>query len=104
RRLADFLSVVRGLQCLRTEQPGAVNELIAKILVRAKSTHLGESTDFMKAAEDEQSFVEALTRRLAAHSTLRDIEFEFAPGQQEAKANIVAERLEDRLNECLKGI
>jgi glyoxylase-like metal-dependent hydrolase (beta-lactamase superfamily II) len=104
RRLEDFLSVVRGLQFLQTEQPGAVNELIAQILVRAKSTHLGESTDFMKAAEDEQSFVEALTRRLAAHSPLRDIEFEFAPATQEANANIGAERLDDILTNLMEGM
>jgi hypothetical protein len=104
RRLEDFLSVVRGLQFLQTEQPGAVNELIAQILVRVKSAHLGESTDFMKAAEDEQSFVEALTRRLAAHSPLRDIEFEFAPATQEANANIGAERLDDILTDLIEGM
>ena len=104
RRLEDFLCVVRGLQFLQTEQPGAVNELIAQILVRAKSAHLGESTDFMKAAEDEQSFVEALTRRLAAHSPLRDIEFEFAPATQEANANIGAERLDDILTNLIEGM
>ena len=104
RRLEDFLSVVRGLQFLQTEQPGAVNELIAQILVRAKSAHLGESTDFMKAAEDEQSFVEALTRRLAAYSPLRDIEFEFAPATQETNANIGAERLDDILTNLMEGM
>ena len=30
RRLEDFLSLVRGLQFLQTEQPGAVNEIIAE--------------------------------------------------------------------------
>jgi glyoxylase-like metal-dependent hydrolase (beta-lactamase superfamily II) len=104
RRLLDFLSVVHGLQFLRTEQPGAVNELIAQILVRAKSAHVRESTDLMETVEDEQLFLEALTRRLAARSPLRDIEFEFAPATQEANANIGAERLDDILTSLIEGM
>src|SRR5262249_42127195 len=82
RRLEDFLSVVRGLQFLQTEQPGAVNELIAALLKRAKQPTVMKSTDLMEAVDDDQSFLQALTRRLAAHSLLRDIEFEFAPAAQ----------------------
>jgi glyoxylase-like metal-dependent hydrolase (beta-lactamase superfamily II) len=104
RRLLDFLSVVHGLQFLRTEEPRAANELIARILARAKSSTEGESTDLMEAAENEELFVEALTRRLAAHSPLRDIEFEFAPAPQETNANIGAERLDDLLTNLLEGI
>jgi len=58
----------------------------------------------MEAVEDEQSFLEALTRRLAAHSPLRDIEFEFAPATQEANANIGAERLDDILTDLIEGM
>ena len=104
RRLEDFLSVVRGLQFLQTEQPGAVNELIAKLLKRAKEATVTRSTDLMEAVEDEQSFLEALTRRLAAHSPLRDIEFEFAPATQETNANIGAERLDDILTNLMEGM
>ena len=105
RRLEDFLSVVRGLQFLQTEQPGAVNELIAQLLERAKeATMSGNPTDLMEAVEDEQSFLEALTRRLAAHSPLRDIEFEFAPATQETNANIGAERLDDILTNLMEGM
>ena len=104
RRLEDFLSVVRGLQFLQTEQPGAVDELIAQILARAKPSTERESTDLMEAAENEELFVEVLTRRLAAHSPLRDIEFEFVPATQGTNANIGAERLDDILISLMEGM
>jgi glyoxylase-like metal-dependent hydrolase (beta-lactamase superfamily II) len=104
RRLEDFLSLVRGLQILQTEQPGAVNEVIAELLKRAKETTLMKSTDLMEAVDDDQSFLQALTRRLAAHSPLRDIDFEFAPAAQETNANIGAERLDDILTNLMEGM
>jgi glyoxylase-like metal-dependent hydrolase (beta-lactamase superfamily II) len=104
RRLEDFLSLVRGLQFLQTEQPGAVNELIAELVKRTRKTTIMESADLMAAVDDEQSFLEALTRRLAAHSPLRDIELEFAPAAQETNANIGAERLDDILTSLLEGM
>jgi hypothetical protein len=104
RRLDDFLGLVRGLQFLQTEQPGAVNELIAELVKRTKETRLMESADLMAAVDDEQSFLEALTRRLAAHSPLRDIELEFAPATQDTNANIGAERLDDILTSLMEGM
>jgi glyoxylase-like metal-dependent hydrolase (beta-lactamase superfamily II) len=104
RRLADFLSVVRGLHFLNAETPGAVNELVAQLLKRAKATAVMEPSDLMEAVEDDQSFLQAITRRLAAHSPLRDIEFEFAPGTQETNANIGAERLDDILTNLMEGM
>ena len=104
RRLEDFLSVVRGLQFLQTEQPGAVNELIAELLKRKKEDTATKSTDLMEAVDDDQSFLQAITRRLAAHSPLRDIEFEFAPAAQETRANIGAERLDDILTNLMEGM
>ncbi|HSF58173.1 MAG TPA: MBL fold metallo-hydrolase, partial [Candidatus Binatia bacterium] len=104
RRLEDFFSVVRGLQFLQTEQPGVVNELIAKLLKRAKEAPMMKSADLMEAVDDEQSFLQALTRRLAAYSPLQDIEFEFAPAAQETNANIGAERLEDILTSVMEGM
>src|SRR5215472_15942314 len=104
RRLEDFLSVVRGLQFLQTEQPGAVNELIAGLLKRTKEASVRKSTDLMEAVDDDQSFLQALTRRLAAHSLLRDIEFEFAPAAQKTNANIGAERLDDILTNLIEGM
>ena len=104
RRLEDFLSVVRGLQFLQTEQPGAVNELIAELLKRAKEATVMKPTDLMEAVDDDQSFLQAITRRLAAHSPLRDIEFEFAPAAQETHANIGAERLDDILTNLMEGM
>jgi glyoxylase-like metal-dependent hydrolase (beta-lactamase superfamily II) len=104
RRLDDFLSLVRGLQFLQTEQPGAVNEIIEELLKRTKENSMMESADLMDAVDDDQSFLQALTRRLAAYSPLRDIEFEFAPAAQETKANIGAERLDDILNNVMEGM
>jgi hypothetical protein len=104
RRLGDFLSIVRGLQFLQTEQPGAVNELVAKFLKRAKEATVMQCTDLMEAVDDDQSFLQALTRRLAAHSPLRDIEFAFTPATQETNANIGAERLEDILTNLMEGM
>ena len=101
RRLADFLSVVRGLQFLNAELPGAVNELIAQLLARVKAATVMESTDLMEAVDDEQSFLQALTRRLAAYSPLRDIEFEFAPDRtadQRERRSGTTRRYPDRLD------
>ena len=104
RRLDDFLSLVRGLQFLQTEQPGAVNELIAELVKRTREAPMAESTDLLEAADDEQSFLEALTRRLATHAPLRDIELEFAPASQDTTANIGAERLDDILTSLMEGM
>jgi glyoxylase-like metal-dependent hydrolase (beta-lactamase superfamily II) len=104
RRLEDFLSLVRGLQFLQTEQPGAVNEIIAELVKRPKETTMMESTDLMESVDDDQSFLQALTRRLAAYLPLRDIEFEFAPAAQDTNANIGAERLDDILTNLMEGM
>ena len=104
RRLEDFLSLVRGLQFLQTEQPGAVNEIIAELVKRTKETTMMESNDLMESVDDDQSFLQALTRRLATYSPLRDIEFEFAPATQETNANIGAERLDDILTNLMEGM
>ena len=104
RRLEDFLNLVRGLQFLQTEQPGAVNEIIAELVKRTKETTTMESTELMESVDDEQTFLQALTRRFAAYSPLQDIEFEFAPAAQETKANIGAERLDDILINLMEGM
>ena len=104
RRLLDFLSVVHGLQFLRTEEPRAANEVIAGLLKRAKEAPLAQPNDLMEAVDDDQAFLQALIRRLGAHSPLRDIEVEFAPAPQETNANIGAERLDDLLTNLLEGI
>jgi glutamine synthetase len=62
-----------------------------------------ESADLIEAVDDE-SFLQALTRRLAAYSPLRDVQFEFAPAAQETKANIGAERLGDILTNVMEGM
>ena len=104
RRLEDFFNLVHALQFLQAEQPGIVNEIIAELLKRARQTTLTEYTDLMDALDDEPSFVQALTRRLAAYSPLRDIEFEFFSAAEETKANIGAERLDDILTSVMEGM
>jgi hypothetical protein len=78
--------------------------LIAALLKQAKDATVRKSTDLMESVDDEQSFLEALTRRLAAHSALRDIEFEFIPAAEDTKANIGAERLDDILTTLMAGM
>ena len=104
RRLADFLGIVRGLQFLDVEVPSAVNELIAQILQRTTSGHASAASAVLAALDDEAYFLEMLTRRLAAHSPLCDIEFEFVPTLQQSDANVGAERLDDILTNVLEGI
>jgi glyoxylase-like metal-dependent hydrolase (beta-lactamase superfamily II) len=104
RRLADFLSIVRGLQFLNAEPPGDVNELITGILRRVQAVHQLGSADLLAVLDDDQAFLEALTRRLAAHSPLRDIACEFAPTAQQTYANVGAERLDDIVTNLLEGM
>jgi len=104
RRLEDFLSLIRGLQFLQTEPPGVVNEIVVNLMKRLKETMMAEPTDLMGSLDDDQTFLQALTRRLAVYSPLRDIEFEFAPAAKDTKANIGAERLDDILTNLLEGM
>ncbi len=104
RRLDDFLSLIRGLQFLQTEQAEDVNEVIARLTKGPKETTMVEPTDLMESLDDEQSFLQALTRRLAVYSPLRDIEFEFVPATEDTMANIGAERLDDILTNLMEGI
>ena len=104
RRLDDFLNLVRGLQFIQTEQPGAVNEIIARLVKRTKETTTMESADLMESVDDERSFLQAITRRLASYSPLRDIDFEFTSAAEETKANIGAERLGDILTNLMEGM
>ena len=52
----------------------------------------------------KSSLLRALTRRLAAYSPLRDIEFEFEPDLQPTNANVGAERLDDILTDLIEGM
>ena len=52
----------------------------------------------------KSSLLQALTRRLAAYSPLRDIEFEFEPDLQPTNANVGAERLDDILTDLIEGM
>jgi glyoxylase-like metal-dependent hydrolase (beta-lactamase superfamily II) len=104
RRLDDFLSLVRGLQFLQTERPGAVNEIIAELVKRTQENARLEPDDLMEPLNDDQTFLQALTRRLAAYTPLGHVEFEFTPAAQQTNANIGAERLGDILTSVMEGM
>jgi hypothetical protein len=104
RRLDDFLSLVRGLQFLQTERPGAVNEIIAELVKRTQENARLEPDDLMAALDDDQTFLQALTRRLGAYTPLGHVEFEFTPAAQQTNANIGAERLGDILTSVMEGM
>jgi hypothetical protein len=104
RRMQDFLSVVRGLQFLQTEEPEPVNEVIAELLARMNRATVTASADLLDAVDDDQAFLQALTRRLAANSPLREIACEFSPAPQDTRANIGAKRLDDILSSLMEGM
>jgi len=104
RLLFDFLGALHGLQFLNTEEPTQVNHLISQILSRAKSGIESDSSDLLHMLDNDQSFLDGLTRRLAAHSLLRDIEFEFDPAPQLRDANVGAERLDHILTTVMEGM
>jgi hypothetical protein len=81
-----------------------VNESIAEIVKRTREALLAQTTDLLEAADNEQSFMEVLTRRLATHAPLRDIQLEFTPAAQDTHANIGAERLDDILTNLMEGM
>lgn len=96
--------MVRGLQFLNAETPGAVNELIEQILRRSQSARTPQTTELMESLEDEQSFLAALARRLASHSPLRDLELEFAPTARRTDTIVGDERLDDILTNLIEGM
>jgi hypothetical protein len=104
RRLEDFLSAVRGLQFLNAETAGDVNELIGGIVRREKSAQESAGADLFAAVDDDQLFIDTLTRRLAAHSPARDTIFEFTPTSRPTLANIGTEPLDDVLTGLIEGI
>ncbi len=106
RRLADFLALVRGLQFLGLEAPCDVNAVIADIVARSRQGDDVESPDVVNALNDDQAFLEVLTRRLAAHSPLRAVELDFTATVRATHTTIGAERLGDivtSLTEALAG-
>jgi glyoxylase-like metal-dependent hydrolase (beta-lactamase superfamily II) len=104
RRLDDFLSAVRGLQFLNAETAGDVNELIAGIVRREQSVLEATGADLFAALDEEELFIDTLTRRLAAHSPARDIIFDFVPTSGSTLANIGSDRLDDIMTGLIEGI
>ena len=104
RRLTDFLGIVRGLQFLTSEAPSAANDVIAQLLTRCASRRDVEAPDLLTALNDDESFLQMLTSRFAAHSPLQAIDLEFAPTSLRTSANVAADRLDDIVTGLIEGI
>jgi hypothetical protein len=98
---------VRGLQFLGLEEPCDVNAVVADMVKRSKQGAEDlEAADLVSALDDDQAFLEVLTRRLATHAPLRPVELDFTPTLRAATTTIGAERLGDivvSLTEALAG-
>ena len=71
RRLADFLSIVRGQPFLNAEPPCRVNSVLAQLVARLESHDDTDAAEVLALADDRRRFLDVLTRRLAARSPFR---------------------------------
>jgi glyoxylase-like metal-dependent hydrolase (beta-lactamase superfamily II) len=104
RRLADFLSIVRGLQFLSAESPSRVNSVLAKLVARAAWREATDVSELLALADDRRSFIDVLTRRLAARSPLNQVTVNFLEGCERSDAGIAAERLDDIVTTLIEGM
>ena len=88
RRLTDFLSVVRGLQFLSAESPSRVNSVLAQLVARVGSNDDTDAFELLALADDRRSFLDVLTRRLAARSPLGQVTVDLVEACQESEAAI----------------
>jgi glyoxylase-like metal-dependent hydrolase (beta-lactamase superfamily II) len=104
RRLTDFLSVVRGLQFLSVESPSRVNSVLAQLVARVKSHADTDASELLALADDRRSFVEVLTRRLAARSPFAEVAVDYAEACRQSEAAIAPERLDDIVTSLIEGM
>jgi glyoxylase-like metal-dependent hydrolase (beta-lactamase superfamily II) len=104
RRLTDFLSVVRGLQFLSAEPPSHVNSVLAQLVARVGSHEDTDASELLALADDRRSFLDMLTRRLAARSPASQVTVEFVEACQQSEAGIAAERLDDIVTSLVEGM
>jgi glyoxylase-like metal-dependent hydrolase (beta-lactamase superfamily II) len=104
RRLADFLGIVRGLQFLSAESPSRVNSVLAQLVARVGSHDDTDASELLALADDRRSFLDVLTRRLAARSPFSQVTVDYVEGCQQSEAGIAAERLDDIVTSLIEGM
>jgi glyoxylase-like metal-dependent hydrolase (beta-lactamase superfamily II) len=104
RRLTDFLSIVRGLQFLSTETPSRVNSVLAQLVARAASQEETDASELLALADDRRSFLDVLTRRLAARSPFNRVTVDLVEACQRSESWIAAERLDDIVTSLIEGM
>jgi len=104
RRLTDFLSIVRGLQFLSAESPSRVNNVLAQLVARVAPHEDTDASEVLALADDRRSFLDVLTRRLAARSPFNQVAVDFVEGCRRSDAAIAAERLDDIVTSLIEGM
>jgi glyoxylase-like metal-dependent hydrolase (beta-lactamase superfamily II) len=104
RRLTDFLSIVRGLQFLSAESPSRVNSVLAQLVARAAPHEDTDASELLALADDRRSFLDLLTRRLAARSPFNQVTVDFVEACERSEAGIAAERLDDIVTSLIEGM
>lgn len=104
RRLADFLSVVRGWPFLSAESPSRVNSVLAQLVARLKSHDDTDATELLALANDRRRFLDVLTRRLAARSPFDQVTVDYVESDRSSEAGIAAERLDDIVTSLIEGM
>jgi glyoxylase-like metal-dependent hydrolase (beta-lactamase superfamily II) len=104
RRLTDFLSVVRGLQFLSAESPSSVNSVVRQLVARVGPQADVDVAEVLALADDQRSFLDVLTRRLAAHSPLSHVTMDVTVTPEPTDAGIAAERLDDIVTSLIEGM
>jgi hypothetical protein len=104
RRLTDFLSIVRGLQFLSAESPSRVNSVLAQLVARVQSHIDTDASELLALADDRRSFVDVLTRRLAARSPFAEVTVDYVEACRLSEAGIAAERLDDIVMSLIEGM
>ena len=104
RRLTDFLSIVRGLQFLSAESPSRVNSVLAQLVARLQSHADTDASELLALADDRRSFLDVLTRRLAARSPFDQVTVDYVEACRQSEAGIAAERLDDIVTSLIEGM
>jgi glyoxylase-like metal-dependent hydrolase (beta-lactamase superfamily II) len=104
RRLADFLSVVRGWQFLSAESPSRVNTVLAQLVSRVGSHDDTDAAELLALAGDRRRFLDVLTRRFAARSPVDRVTVDYVEACGQSEAGIAAERLDDIVTSLIEGM
>ena len=104
RRLADFLSIVRGQPFLNAEPPCRVNSVLAQLVARLESHDDTDAAEVLALADDRRRFLDVLTRRLAARSPFDRVVVDYVEVYRQSEAGVAAERLDDIVTSLIEGM